>query len=198
MLILGASSLHHSLEKCDNIRRRLIGKVISKPGYNLYPSAKDKYKIVQNRLRYVLKNSKIILWHHFIIKSVTNPKSDSRTPLKGDQLKVEIERLHRKVDIVVTVYCVREGAPEVYKKLKEIEIPVLHIVKNLLCRRIQKVRKCWKSTANFTWNHSSNWKCSSQSDETTVIWNEFGKKKNSEPQKQPKKKCPQIINFGAS
>ena len=41
MLIVGASSLHHSLEKWDNIRKRLKGKVISKPVYNLHPNAKD-------------------------------------------------------------------------------------------------------------------------------------------------------------
>ena len=113
MLIVGASSLHHSLEKWDNIRKRLRGKVISKPGYNLHPNAKDKYKIVQNRLRYVENNTKIILWHDIINNTVTSPKSDNRTPLNGDQLKVEIERLQRKVDIVGIVYCVREGAPDV-------------------------------------------------------------------------------------
>ena len=100
MLIVGASSLHHSLEKWDNIRKRLRGKVISKPGYNLHPNAKDKYKIVQNRSRYVKNNTKIILWYDIINNTVTSPKSDNRTPLNGDQLKVEIERLQRKVDIV--------------------------------------------------------------------------------------------------
>ena len=128
MLIVGASSLHHSLEKWDNIRKRLKGKVISKSGYNLHPNA-NKYKIVQNRLRYVENNTKIILWHD-IVNTVTSPKSDNRTPLNGDQLKVEIERLQRKVDTVGIVHCVREGAPDVYNKLKETEIPVLHIVKN--------------------------------------------------------------------
>ena len=144
MLIVGASSLHNSLEKWDNIPKRLKGKVISKPGYNLHPNAKDKYKIVQNRLRYVENNTKIILWHDIINNTVTIPKSDNRTPLNGDQLKIEIERLQRKVDIVGIVYCVREGAPEVYNKLKETEIPVRHIVKNLLSRRKQKYKKVLK------------------------------------------------------
>ena len=78
------------------------------------------------------------MWHDIINNTVTSPKSDNRTPLNGDQLKVEIERLQRKVDIVGIVYCVREGAPDVYNKLKETEMPVLHIVKNLLSRRKQK------------------------------------------------------------
>ena len=120
MLIVEASSLHHSLEKWDNFRRRLQGNVISKPGYNLDPNAKDKYKIVQNRLRYVKNSTKIILWHDSINNSVTTPNMV--------QLKVEIERLQRPVDIVVFVYCVSEGAPDVYNKLKETEIPLLYIV----------------------------------------------------------------------
>ena len=104
MLIVGASSLHHSLEKWDNIRKRFKGNVISKPAYNLHPNAEDKYKIVQNRLRYVENNTKITLWHDIINNTVTSPKSDNRIPLNGDQLKVEIERLQRKVDIVIIVY----------------------------------------------------------------------------------------------
>ena len=119
MLIVGASSQHHSLEKWENIRKRLRGKVISKPGYNLHPNAKDKYKLVQNRLRYVEFNTKTILLHDIINNTVTSPKSNNRTPLNGDQLKVEIERLQQKVDIVGIVYFVREGAPDVYNKLKE-------------------------------------------------------------------------------
>ena len=100
----------------------------------IYIQTLKMYKIVQNRLRYVENNTKFILWQDIINNTVTSPKSDNRTPLNGDQLKVEIERLQRKVDIVGIVYCVREGAPDVYNKLKETEIPVLHIVKNLLSR----------------------------------------------------------------
>ena len=81
--------------------------------------------------------------------SVTSPKSDNRTPLNGDQLKVEIEDLQQKVDIVGIVYCVREGAPDVYNKLEETEIPVLHIVKNLLSLRKQKAKKVLKKYSKF-------------------------------------------------
>ena len=94
----------------------LKGKVISKPGYNLHPNAKDKYKIVQNRLRYVENNTKMVLRHNIINNTVTSPKSDNWTPLNSDQLKTEIERLQRKVAIIGIVYCVREGAPDVYNK----------------------------------------------------------------------------------
>ena len=41
-----------------------------------------------------------MLWLHFINNSVTSPKSDIRLHLNCDQLKVEIERVQRKVDVV--------------------------------------------------------------------------------------------------
>ena len=66
------------------------------------------------------------MWHNIINNTVTSPKSDNRTPLNGDQLKVEIERLQRKVDIVGIVHCVREGAPDVFNKLKETDAVVAY------------------------------------------------------------------------
>ena len=184
MLIVGASSLHHSLEKWDNIRKRLKGKLISKPGYNLHPNAKDKYKIVQNRLRYVEYNTKIILWHDIINNTVTSPKSNNRTHINGDQLKVEIERLQRKVDIVVIVYCVREGAPDVYNNSKETEIPVLHIVKNLLSRRKQKDKRVSKKYIKLHLDHFLELKTLFSIVRNNGNLKKICKKKNSKPQKQ--------------
>ena len=187
MLTVGASSLDHSLEKWDNIRKRLRGKIISKPGYNLHPNAKDKYKIVQNRLRYLENNTKIKLWHYIINNTVTSPKSDKRTPLNGDQLKVEIERLQRKIDIVGIVYCVREGAPDVYNKLKETEIPVLHIVKNLLSRRKQKDKKVLKKYSKLHLDPFLELKTLFSIVRNNGDLKRICKKKNSIPQKQRKK-----------
>ena len=176
MLIVVASSLHHSLEKWDNIRKRLSGKVISRPGYNLHPNAKDKYKIVQNRLRYVENNTKNILWHDIINKTVTSPKSDNKTPLNGDQLKV-----------VGIVYCVREGAPDVYNKLKETEIPVLHIVKNLLSRRRQKDKKVLKKYSKLHLDPFLELKTLFSIVRNNGNLKRICKKKNIKPQKQRKK-----------
>ena len=187
MLIVGASSLHHSLEKWDNIRKRLRGKVISKQGYNLHPNAKDKYKIVQNRLRYVENNTKIILWHDIINNTVTSPKSDNRTSLNSDQLKVEIERLQRKVDKVGIVYYVREGTPDVYNKLEETEIPVLHIVKNLLSRRKQKDKKVLKKYSKLHLDRFLELKTLFSIVRNNGDLKQICKKKNSNPQKQRKK-----------
>ena len=158
-----------------------------KPEYNLHPNAEDKYKIVQNRLRYVENNTKIILWHDIINKTVTSPKNDNRTPLNGDQLKGEIERLQRKVDIVGIVYCVREGAPDVYNKLKETEIPVLHRVKNLLSRRKQKDKKVLKKYSKLHLDPFLELKTVFSIVRNNGDLKRICKKKNSKPQKQRKK-----------
>ena len=60
--------------------------------------------------------------HDIVNNLVTSPKSDNRTRLNGDQLKVEIERLQRKLGIVGIAYFVREGAPDVYNKLNETSV----------------------------------------------------------------------------
>ena len=139
------------------------------------------------------------MWHNIIKNTVKRPKSDNRTPLNGDQLKVEIERLQRKVDIVVIVYCVREGAPDVYNKLKETEIPVLHIVKNLLSRRKQKGEKVLKKYSKLHLDPFIELKTLFSIVRNHGDLKRICKKKNSKPQKQRKQKFrQQIINFEVS
>ena len=77
--------------------------------------------MVQNQLRYVEDNTKTILWHNSINKLVISSKSDNRTRLSGDHLKVEIDRLERNADIVGVVYCIREGTPSFYKIRKKLK-----------------------------------------------------------------------------
>ena len=139
-------------------------------------------------MRYVENNTNIILWHNIIKNTVKSPKSDNRTPLNGDQLKVEIERLQRKVDIVGIVYCVREGAPDVYNKLKETEIPVLHIVKNLLSRRKQKGEKMLKKYSKLHLDPFLELKTLFSIVRNNGDLKRICKKKNSKPQKQRKQK----------
>ena len=138
-------------------------------------------------MRYVENNTKIIFWHYIINNTVTSLKSDNRTPLNGDQLKVEIERLQRKVDVVGIVYCVREDAPDVYNKLKETEIPVLHIVKNLLSRRKQKDKKVLKKYSKLHLDLFLELKTLFSIVRNNGDLKRICKKKNSKLQKQRKK-----------
>ena len=138
-------------------------------------------------MRYVENNTKIVLGHDIITNTVTSPKNDNRTPLNGDQIKVEIERLQRKVDIVGIVYCVREGAPDVYNKLEKTEVPVLHIVKNLLSRRKQKDKKVLKKYSKLHLDPSLELKTLFLIVQDNGDLKRICKKKNSKPQKQQKK-----------
>ena len=137
IIVVGASSLHHSLEKWRNIsqRLRLSKQVIPKPGYNLHPQTADKSKVLQRRVKFLPFSALIILWHDVINNSLTHSPSDPRIPLTPNELLNEVLKLQRVVGIV---YCVRRGAPDKYKELKATGIPVLNIVKDLLSKRKSK------------------------------------------------------------
>ena len=143
VIVIGASSLHHSLERWTNIKKRLSRQAITKPGYNLHRGAQDKSKIIQYQLRLIPKNEQLIIWHDLIYNSVASTRKDPRKPLTPEQLVNEIKNIKHKV--VGIVYCVREEAPDVYKELKGTGIPVLHIVKDLLSRRKQKDKELVRS-----------------------------------------------------
>ena len=94
--------------------------------------------------------------------------------------------------------CVREGAPDFYNKLKEIEMPELHIVKNLLSRRKQKDKKVLKKYSKLHIDQLLEMKTL-----FTIVRNNgdlkrMCKKWNNKPQKQRKKKCQKTINFEVS
>ena len=78
VILIGASSLHHSLEKRRNIKERfrLSKQVITKPGYNLHPNTKDKNKIVQNPATLIPESVKVILRHDIVNNSITHSPTD--------------------------------------------------------------------------------------------------------------------------
>ena len=93
---------------------------------------KETSKIVQNRAKFILKSENLILWHVFVNNSITHSAADPRTPLNAEELVAEILKIER---VIGTVYCVRKGAIDERKQLKATEIPVLHIVNDLLAKR---------------------------------------------------------------
>ena len=137
IIVVGASSLHHSLEKWRNIsqRLRLSKQVITKPGYNLHPQTADKSKFLQRRVKFLNFSALIFFCHDVKNNSLLHSPSDPRIPLTPKQLVNEVLKLQRVVGIV---YCVRRGAPDIYKELKATGITVLHMVKDLLSIRKSK------------------------------------------------------------
>ena len=144
IIVVGASSLHHSLEKWRNIsqRLRLSKQVNTKPGYNLHPPTADKSKVLQRRVKFLPFSALIILWHDVINNFPTHSPSDPRTPLTPNELVNEVLKLQRVLGIV---YCVRRGAPDIYRELKATGIPVLHIVKDLLSKQKSKDERVLRS-----------------------------------------------------
>ena len=143
-IVVGASSLHHSLEKWRNItqRLRLSKQMITKPGYNLHPQTADRSKVLRRRVKFLPFSALIILWHDVLNDSFTHSPSNPRTPLTPNELVNEVLKLQRVVGIV---YCVRRVALDIYKELQATGIPVLHIVKDLLSKRKSKDERVLRS-----------------------------------------------------
>ena len=140
VFILGASSLHHSLQKWSQVtNRQLFENIIAVPGLNLHPGSKAKLKVVQNRLVEIPVGETIILWHDVINNSITKHPSDSRQPLNADELITVLQKI--RVFINGIVYCQKKGAANVFEKLCSTGIPTLHIIKDLLSKKKQKDTK---------------------------------------------------------
>ena len=140
VFILGASSLHRSLEKlCQVTNQKLFDKnIIAVPGLNLHPGSKAKLKAVQNCLGEIPVGETIILWHDVINNSIAKHTSDPRQPLSADGLSV-LQTI--RVFVSCIVYCQRKGAADVFEKLCSTRIPTLHIIKDLLSKKKQKDTK---------------------------------------------------------
>ena len=133
IFVVGASSLHHSLEKWRNISQRLhlSKKVITKPGYNVHPQTADKSKVLERRVKFLPFSALIIPWHDLMNNSLTHSPNDPWTPWLPTNW----------------------WTPDIYKELKATGIPVLHIVKNLLSKRKSKDESVLRSYSKLHLRH---------------------------------------------
>ena len=140
MLIIAASSLHHSLEKWKNIKKRLRREVIAVPGLSLNPCAANPRKTVQFLVRKFIfpYNEKFLLWHDVVNNSISPHKSNYHCPLSGSELTKQITKLENCQGVV---YCPRKGSPNIYPLLKKLKIPVLHVTRELLSQRKRQDKK---------------------------------------------------------
>ena len=86
--------------------------------------------------------------------------------------------------IVGILYSVRESPPNVYNKIKETEIPVLHIVKNILSRRKQKYKKVLKKYSKLHLNPFLELQKLCKIARKNADLKRICNKKNSKPQKK--------------
>ena len=138
--IIGASSLHHSLqqngdEELNQLADQLRPYVISQPGVSLHPGARNQTKTVQHLLLDVGLEDSVIIWHDVVNNTITKHPTDPRTPLNPDQLLAEIRALPQITGIV---YCERQGAANVLADLQKLEVPVVEITTDLISRKKQQ------------------------------------------------------------
>ena len=136
--ILAASSLHHAIETVNPENQTAIKeKVYSIPGLSLNIHAKNPKKVVQNLIEKDFKDEKeLIIWHDVINNSICKHKSNFYRALSViDLVNVLKSYQHR---IRALVYCQRNRTPDIFLQLKETNILVLSIEKDLISLRKQK------------------------------------------------------------
>ena len=140
MLVIAASSLHHSLEKWKNVKKRLRREAIAVPVLSLNPVAANPRKTVQFLFRKFvsLYNEKFLLWHDVVNNSISPHKSNYHCPLSGSELTKQITKIENCQGVL---YCPRKGSPNIYPLLKKLKIPVLHVTRELLSQRKRQDRK---------------------------------------------------------
>lgn len=133
VLICGASSLFTALtdknKKYSSISKRLSKHTRSDKGVSLNPYSKNKKKTLQKIITQEKIKDSIIVWHDIINNTITDHPYDPRRPLTVPELLTEIRAIPQIVGIA---YCHREGSPNIYQTLKTLEIPVVHLVTDLI------------------------------------------------------------------
>lgn len=138
VFFVGASSLYHALEKQpENTKKRLEKFVFAKPKLSLNPHALDIKDTLQYYLNHWFPRKKgLIIWHDVINNTITPHRSNDNKPLSPRELCCILENYQNKFKALV--YCPREGAEDIFGSLKNQNIPVVHVLKDLVSKRKQK------------------------------------------------------------
>ena len=102
-------------------------------------NAKNPLKVLQNLLtgRGILaRKYKVIIWHDFISNSISKHRSKNYRAASVEKLLRILRDLSHRIEAVV--YCRREGALDVFRKLLETKITILDVKSNLLSHRKSK------------------------------------------------------------
>ena len=92
-----------------------------------------------------------IVWQDVIKNTITDHPFDPRTPLSSAQLLKEIRNL---IQIVGVVYCEREGAPGIQSELKNLNLPVVNVDKDLISNSKRKDSSQTNEYNEFHQQHS--------------------------------------------
>ena len=138
VVILGASSLNHAINRLSGKTKKLFRKtVVAIPGLSLNYNAINKRKTVQFQLNNPLKNVDVILWHDLINNSITAHANNNNCPISLEKLLQIIKSIDNRIKAII--YCQRHGTSNIYNRLKDLPVVIVDIIKDILPRR--KVRE---------------------------------------------------------
>ena len=137
VFIIAASSLHHSVKTLPlTLQKRLDDTFKAFPGLGFNLNANNRQKTVQ----YLLSNSpkfmmerNFIIWHDVINNSLSKHRSNNDNPLTPESLN-EILKEHKN-QISAIIYVHRQKKPNIYGRLVETGIIIIHVTKHLIPKR---------------------------------------------------------------
>ena len=135
--IIAASSLYNSIGELQiKLRKQLRELVHAGPSFSLNPESVNKSKDVYNYLKSEeLKDTRIILWHDLINKTITPLKSNNYQPQSVNQLVASLRSLTNLCGIV---YCQRTGSPNIFEDLRTLDCPLIQVTTDILSKSEQR------------------------------------------------------------
>ena len=127
--IIGARSLNTTIRSIPyQFRRELFGRSYSLRGLSFNWNAKNPLKVLQNLStgRGILaRKYKVIIWQDIISNSISKHRSNNYRAASVEKLLHILRDLSYRIEAVV--YCRREGALDVFRKLLETKITILDV-----------------------------------------------------------------------
>ena len=135
--IIAASSLYNSIGELQiKLRKQLRELAHAGPGFSLNPESVNKSKDVYNYLKSEeLGDTRIILWHDQINKTITLHKSNNYQPQSVNQLVASLRSLTNLCGII---YCQRTGSPNIFEDLRTLDCPIIQVTTDILSKSEQR------------------------------------------------------------
>ena len=137
--IVGASCLSRAFGQLDKKQKTsLTSKITAIPSLSLNPNVNFQLKSLQFLLNNGSLGSKnnLVLWHDIINDSLTKHKSNGYTALHPKALVEILESNKSRISAIL--YCHRTGAPDIFSTLRQIDIPIIRVTKNLVSKKKQQ------------------------------------------------------------
>ena len=130
--IIGASSLNATIKRITyKFRSQLFGRSYSLGGLSFNQNANNPMKVLQTLMKgqgiFARKHK---VWHDIISNSINKHKSNNYRAISVEKLLRILREFSNGIEAVL--YCRREGAPDIFRKLFESKINIIDFKSNLL------------------------------------------------------------------